>query len=434
MTSQLPLNQETHAAAKPQPPLWLACTALMYPTYWSMTFLLRAVPALIKVPFFGHQPAFFECTFRGVRAATFPVSLIDGFTPSLRQAERDPLLITVPLMAIVILLLFRMPQRRRPLYGFGLTTAGWIGLSPSFSRWAFPAALNAPVVLALVFFFVVQVLGLYWLAGWETNSGVWSRTLHLIVSWGFPQLALTALLGQRFYWPPYLWQFSLGTIAAMLAALASQLAPTTKGSVAWPAWKSVAACALGSLFMLGLLKSFGTSTSAGSAPPGATPLSFEDSRVVAGKPYEQLFFQKGVNFTAEWPDTYGSDGAWHMLARFPGYGVNAIALVPFGFTRRGSTEVRFGGGWESDSGIEQVAAYAHSLGLKVMLKPQIWVRPGFPGDLEFASELDRSTRGLPSINDSGTLCWSGQAHSRRRVLCRRRVCPARRAMKPSGGV
>ena len=79
-----------------------------------MTFLLRAVPALIKVIFFG-QAAFFECTFRGVGAATFPVSLIDGFTPSLRQAERDPLLITVPLMATVILLLLRMPRRWRPL-------------------------------------------------------------------------------------------------------------------------------------------------------------------------------------------------------------------------------------------------------------------------------------------------------------------------------
>ena len=192
--------------------------------------------------------------------------------------------------------------------GSGLATAGWIGLSPWLSRWAFPAALNAPVVLALLFFFVVQVLGLYWLARWETNSGVWSRTLHLIVSWVLPLLALTVLLGQLFYWPPYLWQFSLGTIAAMLAALASQLAPTTKGSVAWPAWKSVAACALGSLFMFGLLKTFGTSSRARRRSALQRPFLLKIQESLAGKPYEQLFFQKGVNFTAEWPDTTARRG------------------------------------------------------------------------------------------------------------------------------
>ena len=146
-----------------------------------------------------------------------------------------------------------------------------------------------------------------------------------------------------------------------------------------------------SLCLFGLLKSFGASSRAGSAPRVQRPFLTKVQESLAGKPYEQTFFQKGVNFTAEWPDTYGSDGALHMLARLPRYGVNAIALVPFGFTRRGSTEVRFGGGWESDSGIEQVAAFAHSLGIKVMLKPQIWVRPGYPGDLEFTSETERRT-------------------------------------------
>ena len=123
--------------------------------------------------FFGHQLAFFECTFRGARAATFAAPLVDGFTPSLRQAERDPLLITLPLMATAILLLLRMPRQRRPLYGFCLATAGWIGLSPWLNRWTFSATLNAPVVLALLFFFAVQVLGLYWFAGWDTRFSVW---------------------------------------------------------------------------------------------------------------------------------------------------------------------------------------------------------------------------------------------------------------------
>ena len=389
MTSQLLQEQVTRRAAKLQPPLWLVCAALAYPTYWSMTFLLRAIPAFIRVAFFTHQLAFFECTFRGLRAATFPAPLAGGFTPSLRQAERDPLLITVPLMLAVIALLLGMPKQWRPLYGFGLATAGWIGLSPWLSRWTFQGESHALVVVALLFFFFAEVLGLYWLACWETRSSVWLRTRHLVTAWVFPLSALTMLFAPRFSWLPYVWQFCLGAVAAMIAVVATQLAPTTKGSWARPGWKSVVTCALGSLFMLGLLlKSVGTSTPLGSASRVQRPFLAKIQETQASKPYERLFFQKGVNFTAEWPDTYSSDGALHMLARLPRYGVNAIALVPFGFTRRGSTEVRFGSGWESDSGIEQVAAFAHSLGLKVMLKPQIWVRPGYPGDLDFTSEVE----------------------------------------------
>ena len=100
----------------------------------------------------------------------------------------------------------------------------------------------------------------------------------------------------------------------------------------------------------------------------------------------QLPFQKGVNFTAEWPDTYSSPGAQRMLRQLPNYGVDAVALVPYGFTPRNSPKVFFGHGWESDEGIEQMSVLAHRLGMSVMLKPQIWVRPGYPGDLDFNSE------------------------------------------------
>src|SRR6185436_20434181 len=177
-----------------------------------------------------------------------------------------------------------------------------------------------------------------------------SRTLHLVVSWVFPLLGLTVLLGQRFYWLPYLWQFSLGAVAALIAAMASKPTLKMQVSVAFPSWRSVGACTLASLSLFGLLKSFGTATSAGSASRVQRPFLSKIQQSLAGRPYERLFFQKGVNFTAEWPDTYGSDGALHTMARLPGFGVNAIALVPFGFMRRSSTEVSFGGGWESDWG------------------------------------------------------------------------------------
>jgi glycosyl hydrolase family 113 len=390
MKPQQQSEQETPERTKLQPPLWLACAALAYPVYWSMTLLLRAVPGLIRVAFFGHQLAFFECTFRGARAAAFPTPSANGFVPSLRGTERDPLLTALLLLVALILLFSRMPRRWRPWCGFCLATTGWIGASSYLSWWTFSSALNASGISALLFFFVVQIVGLYWFVGRQMRSSAWLSMRYAVTAWVFPMSALAMLLGQRLFWLPYLWQFCLGALAAMLAAVASKAAAREK-ALAWPGWRGVAACTLCSLCMFGLLKTFGASRRVGGAARIRRPFLTKVQEALANKPYERLFFQKGVNFTAEWPEIYGSDGALHMLARLSAYGINAIALVPFGFTRRGSTEVRFGGGWESDSGVEQVAAFAHSLDMKVMLKPQIWVRPGYTGDVEFDSDGKRRT-------------------------------------------
>jgi hypothetical protein len=66
--------------------------------------------------------------------------------------------------------------------------------------------------------------------------------------------------------------------------------------------------------------------------------------------------------------------------------------VPYGFSPRDTPAVRFGGRniWESDQSIEQIAGYAHSKGLRVFLKPQIWVRGSFPGDLHYEKTEDRA--------------------------------------------
>lgn len=101
-------------------------------------------------------------------------------------------------------------------------------------------------------------------------------------------------------------------------------------------------------------------------------------------------FQRGVNFTAEWPDTYSSDRARTILESLPGYGVNAVAFVPYGFTRGGEPSVRFGGPrvWEKDDAIRMLSAVARKKGMKVFLKPQIWVRGGAPTDLDFDKEAE----------------------------------------------
>jgi len=110
-----------------------------------------------------------------------------------------------------------------------------------------------------------------------------------------------------------------------------------------------------------------------------------------GSVSKTIFFQKGVNFTAEWPDRYASERCERMLDELRDYGVNAVALVPYGYSRRDQPTVRFGGRriWETDESVERLARLAHQRGLKVMLKPQIWVRGGYPGDLFYPDDADR---------------------------------------------
>src|SRR5579875_1624826 len=109
-------------------------------------------------------------------------------------------------------------------------------------------------------------------------------------------------------------------------------------------------------------------------------------------PYPKIFFQKGVSLSAEFPDPYASAGARQMLTALRADGVNAVALVPYGGMQLGSPEVRSFGrhSWESEEGLRELSRLAHALGMKVMLKPGIWVRGGhFGGDIEFSIEADR---------------------------------------------
>lgn len=108
--------------------------------------------------------------------------------------------------------------------------------------------------------------------------------------------------------------------------------------------------------------------------------------VVCGK---AVPFQRGVNFTAEGRAGYTAEVAAPMLGKLKDYGVNAVALVPYGFTRAGQPSVRFGMGMESDDRIRETALAAKQAGMILLLKPQIWTPGSFTGDLEF-NDADRA--------------------------------------------
>ncbi len=74
-------------------------------------------------------------------------------------------------------------------------------------------------------------------------------------------------------------------------------------------------------------------------------------------------------------------------------GATWIAVVPYAFTRPGTASVRFheqGGQWwgENPAGVRETIRLAHEMGIKVMLKPQVWIPRHWTGTLDFTTEED----------------------------------------------
>ncbi len=71
---------------------------------------------------------------------------------------------------------------------------------------------------------------------------------------------------------------------------------------------------------------------------------------------------------------------------------NWIAVIPYGFCRVGSKDIMFDmqGQWwgERKEGAKETIRLAKAAGIKVMLKPQIWVPGSWPGGITFSNESD----------------------------------------------
>ncbi len=101
------------------------------------------------------------------------------------------------------------------------------------------------------------------------------------------------------------------------------------------------------------------------------------------------FFFRGISFSHEgWSGRgggYVSAEATAELRRLKALGANAIAVVPYGFSRGTNEEsISYTDSDETDEDLTQALYVAHGLGMKVMLKPQLWVmRGGYTGTLRF---------------------------------------------------
>ena len=101
------------------------------------------------------------------------------------------------------------------------------------------------------------------------------------------------------------------------------------------------------------------------------------------------FFQRGISFSHEWGGGYGygSNRAQAELARIRKLGANSIAIVPYAFTRAPrEPRIHFGTD-ESDDRVIRTVQAARALGLRTMLKPQLWGRR-FTGHIVFEHEAD----------------------------------------------
>jgi hypothetical protein len=107
-------------------------------------------------------------------------------------------------------------------------------------------------------------------------------------------------------------------------------------------------------------------------------------------------FFRGISFTHEGfggrRGGYDSPEADAALRILRGMGVNAIAVVPYGWMSGGSPRIAYTGTDETDEELSLLIHRAHALGLQVMLKPQIWIAGGqFTGTLHFADPGQRAS-------------------------------------------
>ncbi len=119
--------------------------------------------------------------------------------------------------------------------------------------------------------------------------------------------------------------------------------------------------------------------------PDCTPVCREESVPARPMATDVGGYWKGVSFSHEVRGGrgYGTESAGRELHAIADSGANAIALVPYAFTRApDETSIRTRT-LETDVRLQRSVRQARSLGLKILLKPHLWAGPRFHGDIAF---------------------------------------------------
>lgn len=364
---------------------WLCCAAFYYPFFWLSIFTVQATPALVRVPLFGFHLEYFEISTEGAFARSVPWGALD-FHHAHPLSHGGPLLGTLIILVLLIgLIAAAIGRNHHLLSGLFIAVLGQAAFVHTLPpRW--PFRIHSPFrFLGAILFFVVMCLGLYWMLSALNLRGYVKRVVGLLAIFAvLPELMFIILSFRMEIWPYSLALIVSGIVAAFVASLVGGRLETRFPVL--PGWKTFAA-GVGISFLI-----FGSSQEARLAAERAKASAQQAilaslPKVSPDLPYPKLFFQKGVNFTAEFPASYDSEEARRMLQQLPASGVNAIALVPYGWLSMHPLRLRIEGqtGWENDVGIEELARVAHARGMKVFLKPAIWRA----GEMQFSSAEDR---------------------------------------------
>jgi hypothetical protein len=362
-----------------------------YPLLWLSVSLIDLLPKLFSLVLRGYKLDRLDLHFWMMRIAILPPEHAPhpargSWAYALRNEG-----VTLAVLLLVIVFLVRTKHSQHLFAGLGVTFLGWVALlSPTLSsvfgrRWTSQRALFA------LFFFGAMCIGLRWIAKDSSPGGFFYRLAAPLTIFGLPaacfSLAL-ALASEEAPWRPL--AFVLATIVCgALLACTIPFRPT-EPAAAPLTWTPAVSGLLATLVLAGTIYAGGQALDRKHASEARAMLDALPP-IPADLPFEKLFFQKGVSFTAEYPAVYGSQASLEMLKQLPAYGVNSIALVPYGSGSSKEPRIqRWDNGWERDDGIRQLSRMAHSLGMKVMLKPQLWVRPGNPMDLDFPRPQDRA--------------------------------------------
>ena len=96
---------------------------------------------------------------------------------------------------------------------------------------------------------------------------------------------------------------------------------------------------------------------------------------------------KGLSIVAR-PDSF----RYNPMIDVKSSNANWITVIPYGFTRKNDATVQYNKKWqwwgEKPIGVRTTIQLAKEQGIKVMLKPQIWMMSGWVGHMDFDNEKD----------------------------------------------
>ena len=372
---------------------WVNCLAWAYPAFWTANSLLNGVPAVLQVCFRGHYFGWVNVSEWGVRAVSFPGGVAGPIMERRTASILGEMLSPIALMAGVLLLLYWLRWKRHLLGGVFAAMLGEAGGTLHIFNMRMPGWAGVLRISGLILFFAALCLGLIWiLQAWQARA-YGERLLNLVAGFIFVPGGLWAVIDWQSHTDVrYLSLASFLALAGvnLAAALIAALVPRQACAGRRVGLRAGVIGAVLSIAIFGMTQYVATARRAVRAESWSRLLAPFPANSQAAS-YQKIFFQKGVSFAAEGPGGYRSEAAVKMLGQLPRFGVNAVALIPYGFERRGSTDIAIGGSMETDEGLEGLARVAHALGMKVMLKPGMWTDGGgFAGDLDFPDSAARA--------------------------------------------